>query len=331
MGNYFDEMFVDLYRVSLNYLKENYDYCFLKAMHEKIKEGNTQVLIVGCSHAMNGVIERQMSAETVNLSISSQDLYYDALHVKKAFECGKPEYCIINIGYWGLYQNLSKQKNQGRICDVTFAPLFKDSRGREAVDLENIGFDFESFHKLEAYFSKSLLKEFAREWGLKRMKEEGSFYNSLLSREENSLLHRSGYSWQNLSSENRTEVARLRTKDHNRFLKYEETKKENEQILEEMISYICSRGAIPVVAVFPQTKAYINQINPRYKEEILQFLNELEEEVYFLDMNDADLFEDADFVDSDHLNLAGARKATEFLNLYLDSIEQSGNGASRNR
>lgn len=69
--------------------------------------------------------------------------------------------------------------------------------------------------------------------------------------------------------------------------------------------------------VFPFTKWYNQYINPQYKEDIYQLLDNLDLPVEFLDMNELDYFTDSDFLDTDHLNDIGAEKASKVLNDFV--------------
>ncbi|WP_352398878.1 hypothetical protein [[Clostridium] aminophilum] len=70
--------------VVVQYTFANWDYVYLKAMHRKIAEHGVRNLFVGSSHAMNGIIESDLEGGTddnVNLSISSQDIFFDYQHI----------------------------------------------------------------------------------------------------------------------------------------------------------------------------------------------------------------------------------------------------------
>lgn len=87
-----DNYFNKLEQIAIQYVHNNYNYCYLKAMHEKNREIGTSTIVVGSSHAMNGVVEELFPNEDViNFSISSQDLYCDFLHIKKAIREGKKQ------------------------------------------------------------------------------------------------------------------------------------------------------------------------------------------------------------------------------------------------
>lgn len=56
-----DNYFNKLEQIAIQYVHNNYNYCYLKAMHEKNREIGTSTIVVGSSHAMNGVVEELFS------------------------------------------------------------------------------------------------------------------------------------------------------------------------------------------------------------------------------------------------------------------------------
>lgn len=86
------------------------------------------------------------------------------------------------------------------------------------------------------------------------------------------------------------------------------------------MKYLSERNIRTVFVVFPFTKWYNKYINPQYKEDIYQLLDNLELPVEFLDMNDLECFTDSDFLDTDHLNDIGAEKASKVLNDFLELL-----------
>ena len=69
------------------FLKNNYNYCYLKGRIEKAFESDCRngKLIVGSSHALYGIQEKLLD-EAVNCSMFSQDVFYDCLSVRACLE-----------------------------------------------------------------------------------------------------------------------------------------------------------------------------------------------------------------------------------------------------
>lgn len=328
MKYYSIEYFETIKELLIEYVLCNYDYCYLEAMHYKChRDESIDTIVVGSSHAMNGVVESKLlgGTNTINFSISSQDLYYDFLHIKKAVEnCrGKIRRCIINIGYYMLYQDLSKSNNFFSIIQQTYYPLFKDSHHYETKE------DYDFLSKLSdkrKYYSKDVLLRLCEDWGRGFFIDESSYYGSLKSREENNIFGLKKIKWDIIDEQARIEYAKKRTDGHNKLIKHKESFEENIQIIEQMATYLYEHDIMPIFVIMPFTRYYNEYINAEYKTEIYQVLDKLKVPIEFLDMNDyPEVFEDKDFLDSDHLNLNGALKATELLNIFISEAEGNRN------
>lgn len=317
MDNFIAEYFANLSQIALQYLLKNYDYCYLDAMHTKNQKIGCRTMIVGSSHAMNGIVEKEMSGEPINFSISSQDVYFDFLNVQKAVEEGKKqiENCVINIGYYMLYQDLSLSKTMGHLMTGVYGPLFGDTHNCvvEAKKIPGRGYE-----KHEGLYSRELLQMLGTEFARTYFEREGSYYGTLKSREQNSLLPLKGIVWQQLAEEEKEYYAQNRTADHNRLKKHRASREENGKIVEEMTKFLYMNGIKPFFVIFPFTRFYNKYIDEDYKKDIYSLLEGMSLEVEFLDMNDfPDMFADEDFLDTDHLNLSGAVKATRLLDEFM--------------
>lgn len=320
MRYFSNEYFEELKKVAMTYLAYNYDYCYLDAMHEKNRQLGAKTIITGSSHAMNGIVEKYLKGDVINFSVSSQDIYYDFLHIRKACEEGRQvvENCIINVGYYMLFQDLSLSKNTNYLVKKVYEPLFQDAHHMQIDCIYNplqevieLGKDF---------FSKELITLFCREWSRNTFMDQGSYYGEMKNRKENNGLALKGIEWEALTEVERENYAQLRTSNHNRLYAHKESRIENGRLIEKIVGYLSKRNIRTVVVVFPFTKWYNYHINPQYREDIYQLLDNLELPIEFLDMNELDCFSDSDFLDSDHLNDSGAEKATKVLNDFLEML-----------
>lgn len=307
----------------LEYTLVNYDYCYLDAMHYKNKmRDDIETIIVGSSHAMNGIVEQEISEKdnVINFSISSQDLYFDFLNIKKAFAMGgrSIKKCIINIGYYMLYQDLSLSKNMVHLMPQVYYPLFGDTH-HYVMEREYDFWQYISHDK--GMLSPMTMSMFCSEWAKGFFLEEPSYYGSLKTREQNNILGLKKIQWASVQEKSKEDYTIDRTNKHNQLRKHLNSFEENKQIIEEMVSYLWERNVTPIFVIMPFTKYYNTYIDERYKEEIWGVLEALELPVEFLDMNDyPELFDDSDFLDSDHLNLKGAVKASRVLRDFLAEV-----------
>ena len=309
--------FEELRELGVLYLTHNYDYCYLDAMHEKNRQRGTDTIVVGSSHAMNGIVEGCFDREIINFSVSSQDIYYDFLHIKKACQEGKQaiKTCVINIGYYMLFQDLSLSKNMNYLVRKVYEPLFHDTHfmktGEAYSPLR------ETLESGKGIFSAELIGMLCQEWSRRTFIEQGSYYGEPVSRKRNNALALKGVEWGRLSETEKDAYAQKRTADHNRLYAHKESRSENGRLIEEMAEYLSERGVRTVFVIFPFTKWYNQYINPEYKDDIYRLLDGLSLPVELLDMNEMDCFDDSDFLDTDHLNDKGAEKASRLLNQFL--------------
>ena len=316
------EYFEKLWNIGCQYILNNYDYCYLAAMHEKNRIIGAKTIITGSSHAMNGIVESGLEGEVINFSISSQDLYYDFQHIKKAVEEGrqKIEICVINIGYYMMYQDLSYSKVMHYIIPAVYYPLFGDSHHyqiKEEFDMmKNIEFD-------RNMFAEKWIREFVDDWAKGVFMDEPTFYGSLKTRENHNILGLKKVIWNTLSEAEKISVAIERTDYHNKLKAHKHTRQENGILVREMVEYLFQHNIVPVFVFFPFTRYYNAYIDKEYKTDIRMVLEDLPYPVEFLDMNDyQEMFDDSDYLDSDHLNLQGALKATSLLNNFLKIVRE---------
>lgn len=324
MKYYSSDYFIKLKDLALQYARSNYDYCYLRAMHERNRCVGTPTIIAGSSHAMNGIVNEKIDGGCINFSVSSQDIYYDFLHIKKALREGKTKIknCIINIGYYMLYQDLSSSKVMSYLIPRVYEPLFGDAhhyKSERPYDmLQKLTFERE-------IYSEELIYRLGNEWAAGFFSDEPSYYGSMLTRENNNILGIKKVIWNQLTDEEKKDIAIKRTNDHNRLKKHIQSRTENAEIIYEMAEYLYQKGVIPIFVIFPFTAWYNSYIDKEYKQDIVRVLESLPFPVEFLDMNDYEgIFDDSDFLDTDHLNMQGALKATEFLNEFLMLVNERG-------
>ena len=317
-SSYFD----GIQKICIDYLAKNYDLCYLSAMHHKNRNSGADTIIVGSSHAMNGIIESELTAagDVIQFSISSQDLYYDLEHIRKALdEMKKPiKRCLINLGYYMLYQDLSLSKLVRGSISLTYMNLFGETVVHNWTDavrtdpMSLISYD-------EKVYPKDLIEGFSRFWAKNALLEQGSYYGQLLERENCNMLGLKKVEWGKLTADERRKYAEDRViKGHNKHIDHIETRKENAGILTEIVRLLTDNNIKVYFFITPYTDIYMQLIDSRYKEDIAGALDELPYPVEFLDMNDyPGIVGDEDFLDSDHLNLNGAHKATALLNEFI--------------
>ena len=319
---YFDKLKI----ICGTYLYHNYDYCYLSAMHKKNRIQGADTIILGNSHAMNGIIEKELlcAGDVISFCISSQDLYYNFLHLKKAVSEGaRPiQRCLINLGYYVLYWDLSKSETLKGIITRTYLNLFGEEYFHHFEQAKRDDL-FEDDLVDAGMYPREVVEPLARFWSDQVMHEQSSFYGDMMEREKNNLWGVDNVDWSSINDEQRKAYVNIRVVNgHNRHIKYKETREENGEILKEMVSFLVKHHIKPYFFITPYTKHYMDTIHPAYLPDIYEALDALDTPVEFFDMNYySDLVTNDDFIDADHLNINGAHKATAVLNDYIKMAE----------
>ena len=312
--------------ICLRYLSKNYDLCYLSAMHHKNRDVGADTIIVGSSHSMNGIIEHELGfiESAIQFSISSQDLFYDYEHIKMAVsEMKKPiRRCLINLGYYGLYWDLSLSTRLRVLISSIYLNLFGEEKYHNWPEAERKD-PFLSITFNEEMYPRELIKELCEYWSEKALLEQSSYYGDLYVRENTNMLGVKKVIWNSLSEDERRAYAENRVLNgHNKHIEHVKTREENGRILSDMVKLLSDNDIKTYFFITPYTDNYLNLIDPRYKEDIVKALSDLPYPVEFFDMNDfSNEFKDEDFLDSDHLNLQGAHKATALLNNFIAMAE----------
>ena len=310
--NEIDEAINSVPRPATVLLKKYYDYCFLRYMHERVSKVDVETIVVGSSHALNGIDEKLFQNGCINLSMHSQDIYYDYINAKKAIKESKEKIknCVIVMGYYIIAQDVSLESRYGHeMIKHVYYPVLNDAHNwtdPETIDIWNDQ-DIKFSKSVHCVSDSDIWNEVCN-W----FDENSTYYNSMRGR-GNGIFDFSGRKWPELSNEERDEFGQKRAADHNKILRYDKTIEENFSLLNEFVEFLNENLINPYIVITPFTKEYNKYISPKYKELILEAINNLPNNVVYLDMNDLDLFDSYDFVDTDHLNEKGAEKVSKYI------------------
>lgn len=261
-------------------------------------------LITGSSHALYGFDER-MWDNAVNVSMHSQDIYYDYLCAKNIIANSRHQItkCFIVLGYYIAYQDLSRSNiMREKMITKIYYPIFHDAH--------NWGqpYSIDRWKEIGNYTEQ--VKEICENMATIALYDSAYFSDV---RKRSTLFDFKKRSWEELDEEERCIFGKERAEMHNKVMKHNESLCENTQIMRKYIEYLYNENIRPIVVVTPFTKEYNNFVNPEMKNSLLNMLNELPQEIDFVDFNESDLFDKTDFMDTDHLNEKGAKKVSEIL------------------
>ncbi|MBQ8945537.1 MAG: hypothetical protein IJ058_01875 [Lachnospiraceae bacterium] len=318
---YFDEIKTLL----LTYAFDNYDYCFLDEKWKLCHDTRPDVVMCGSSYMMDGFRDDVSEYNTVNLSISSQDLYYIREVLRRYIsEIKKPDIFVFSGGRYILYHDLSMQSRESITIPRTLYRVYGVSHHKDK-DLE---FDpARCFNTSYEIFREPEFLAFADKWTRELIKENGYRYYGTVMRADRDFADTwSGYSsWTDMPEEVKKAAAAKRTDSHNKLKKYIETFNENVGILTDICRICVENSIVPVLAMYPHSANYMELIDSSYTEELMNVMEQIPYPLHYIDMNaDCELFTNDDFRDADHLSEAGAFKATALIDELLGEIYASG-------
>ncbi|HEY5588549.1 MAG TPA: hypothetical protein VIK86_06295 [Candidatus Paceibacterota bacterium] len=280
-------------------------------MSKKIRmfrKKNADTLIVGLSYSLCG-IEESLLDSALNLSLPSQDIFYSYLLTKKIIEINKIKKVAIGLSYYSFYFDMSKSiYNKFRIDNVYY-PLLKHShnyKNERSTKKKIFRFAKKMIYNKSYMLFMSLVAS-DKYFNLRNTREKacGIYeFSKLIYNDFNKLCN-----------EEKLEIGEKRADMHNKLLKYENTRIENEGIFKEFINMLIGKNIEPIIVIFPVTKYYKYTLKDEFKDTFYQYINELNlyNKIKIVDLYNSKGFNDNDFIDSDHLSKAGAIKVTHIL------------------
>lgn len=316
---YYDKLMNNIFDISERIYYQNYNYNYLMKSFDKCKCEDIDTLVVGNSYPLTGIHSNLLNKSSVNLSLSSQDLYYSYKIAEEIINENKNiKRCIIGVGYFLFNHDLSRCKSEYscNMLKYVYYPALKDKHNSEKVDsieLLNLRkvlnndildyiFNLELLHK---HFTDLIFKV------------NNGYFNQNYTRERHSML--SGVKLGDISEEEKYRLGQCRANEHNDLFKYTATKIEYTLIFDEFIKFLDEKSVEPIIVIFPKTKYYSKFVNKMYEYEFYKVINSMKEKYSFkiIDFSKIDIFEENDFIDFDHLAESGAIKVTNKLNEIL--------------
>ncbi|MDU4891635.1 MAG: hypothetical protein E6344_16400 [Clostridium sp.] len=316
---YYDKLMNYLFDIGEKIYYSNYDYYYLSNELGKSKEKDVDTIIVGNSYPLTGIKAELLKSKAINLSLSSQDLYYSFQLAKKAISNNtKIKRCIIGSGYYLVNHDLSRSKSEDAINRVknVYYPILNDKHNSDKVDvvpIETIN-DILKDSMIRLIFDLNYLDQYFK--SLIHISNK-SYFNSTFTREMNSMLR--GVKLRNISDEEKWKLGQLRANQHNKLTKYTKTTEEYNKIFNEFINFLSENGVTPIVVIFPSTQYYSNFLNEQYAKEFYNIIDCLESKckTKIIDFSKKDIFVEDDFIDFDHMGDSGAKKITVELNKVI--------------
>lgn len=326
---HYDKFMNDMYRnVLKGYYSSifGYDYNYLKNAIRAAKR-QAQSLFLGNSYSRNGIDVNDFHNEgMVGLSVSSQDFYYSFKIAREIIDENRNiKRCYIGTGHWCFYHDLSKAHNkieEARIQQV-YLPLLDDVHNNTNIDPHN---KIDMWAHLQDAGIPSLIFDMDRL--IHNISEvvylsNKSYFSRSIDRDFFSSIR--GKKMDDFNEAEKYELGKTRADQLGKMLKYENTREENRQLLEEFLSYLNEREIEAVIVNFPTSKYYNEYIHPHFKESYYDILSNLQKSRRFtlIDLNEeVGQFRDEDYTDVDHLSASGAVKATRILKHKINAFNR---------
>lgn len=292
----------------------NGDYYYYKNAIKKAKEHTTDTLITGSSYGLLGINETMLES-AVNLSLTSQDLYYSTQtiydvcavnsHVKNIILC---------CSYYYLYSDLSKSQNpdsQARLAKI-YNPIFHDAHNAVVVppntntlvgscifDVEQIMEIYSEGEYRKCYFNSSRPR---RNFALRLWEHKAK-------------------DWIQLTDAERAFAAKERTRLHNKNQRYQKTYAENVELIEELSRFCEKKHINLIVVIAPASRVYRDGMWQGFREVFYETMSSIEGTIHLIDLYEDPRYISEDFIDTDHLSDSGAIKMTEDIISVLNDIK----------
>lgn len=300
-----------------NYYKDiySYDYYYLLSSLISIEESSVDTIIVGHSYSQNGIVASNLKRKSVNLSLSSQDLYYSFQLVKRAIELNSNiSKIIIGTGVWSFYFDLSSSKNANELKRIEniYYPILNDKHNYIYEDNMASRSRNEVNRIIDFIFNIKLINQL---FILNLYHTNKNYFNNVIVQDRFSLIGSNKV--ETLGLEARHIGGKSRAADHNKLLKYSKTRNENYEIMKDFLNITSKKNIDVIVINFPVTDYYYKYLEKEFINDYNHVLNNLinDYSIKFIDLNKNEFgFQDSDFRDFDHLNGKGAIKATSIIN-----------------
>ena len=265
-----------------------------------------EILVMGSSHAMDGIDPNQFALYTHNLAFGAQSIYFDRRIVEKYLsDLPRLKYVLLNLEFNSLYFD----HDEGRDF---FYKYYYD------LDYKNRKFYKESF--LQFFFVYTPEETLSQM--INRIKSIRSA-KSAKSRQEGLFKGWHGSAGRNDEKVTSDEANKIRAKGFNDTAK--EWKGGDSVLidLEALITLLQSHKITPVLVAYPNYSLMRSYLDPSIIERNQSIANKLSEkyQIPYLDYFDDDSFTVADYFNCDHLNAAGAAKLSKKINAAIMDLE----------
>ena len=210
------------------------------------------------------------------------------------------------MGYYIAFQDLSSSKvsRESMIRNVYY-PIFHDAHHWE-TPVENDPWSWCADIPAD-------VKDSCEQIAMKEIFEAGTYYSRFRAR--GTFFNLQGRTWAQVHENEREAMGKIRAESHNKLFQHKASFEENKEILQAFVSFLYAHNVLPVVVITPFTPEYNRFVLREMKESVLELVDSIREDVHYVDCNEGmqGIFQPVDFMDTDHLSAAGAKKVSDIL------------------
>lgn len=270
----------------------NYDYYHLKYALNNSSNSDISTVISGSSYGTYG-INLSCIDNAINLSSTSQDLYYSTKLIVKACQNNSNiRNVVLCVGYYCFHSDLSltQSLDELRRLSIVYYPLLHDAHNclllppKTDFCIQSDIINFESI--LDSFISTECQK---------------GYFNDLHPRSSCAIKTWSdkGKNWSELSTYEQDIAGKVRAEAHNKALNHQASFNENICLFQNFVNFCNNSNINLLVTVTPATKSYLKHLNREYKNTFYSVLNQIEGTIHLLDLSDEENFDNTiDFNDT---------------------------------
>lgn len=254
-------------------------------------------IITGMSYFRDGIDADGFPVPAVNLSSSSQDLYFDYLELQKHIS-GNTEWVVMGLAPYSLRydESLAKTKNYR-------VPVYAINHGKKGLHhAESYAPLLPARQQIDALFGPDFCDEifwdaYVPVFGMTSYDMEGKFDAA------------------NVPLAEQVEIGQQYNKP------YENTLQENKQILKDYLAFCCSHSLKVIIVLPPFTAWYKDHWKQDYRDEVIRELTSLKDQFAFTlcDLSSED-WQDELFRNGSHVNALGRKKMTERISAVISDL-----------
>lgn len=307
----YDEDITKIRSYAVQKLREEYQYRYLR--YHLTSNDTAQAIAIGSSYMLFG-LDMSLVPDWCNLALASQDIYYGVLLAKEFYKRCKYKQVFWGGYYYSLFSDLSMVKDQGELkahVSDTYSRLFLNKLGLHNATLVPVRRDevlLSAVYDVPKIVDDTIAEFFSS--------CKGMFWNNHRKRFDwkTTLWGDKSKAWNEVAINQKEICGKYRAEQHNKSINHHGAYEENVSILKEFGEW-CRENRIKLHIInFPVTDQYRNCLDPRFKKTYYKTLREFAFPFEFYDYDEAaELFNDDDFNDTDHLNDRGAYKLTASL------------------